>query len=159
MTAYKKDYIDTERQHSGPDGNASKLHFKMTTDASGIVENSDAAAALGSGDTVKLGILPAGTTILDGKGLVSDAFVSSSTAAIGFAYCDGVDVTATPQDADYFFAALALDAQGRTEANNVAVAPVTLPKDAYLVLTHSAHTQNAVGRIDVVVDCILTGNP
>lgn len=158
MTAYKKDYIDTERQHSGPDGNASKLLFKMTT-ASGIVADSDATAALGSGDTVKLGILPAGTTLLGGMGMVSDAFTASSTAAIGFAYCDGVDVTATPQDTDYFFAALALDSTSRTAANNVAVAPVTLPKDAYLVLTHSAHTQDTTGRLDVVVDCILTGTP
>lgn len=158
MTAYKKDYIDTERQHSGPDGNASKLLFKMATVA-GVVSDSDATAALGSGDTVKLGLIPAGTTLLGAMGIVSDAFTSLSTLAIGFAYCDGVDVTATPQDADYFFAALALDAQGRTAANNVAVAPVTLPKDAYLVATHSAHTQDTTGRIDVVVDAILNGNP
>lgn len=160
MTAYKKDYADTERQHSGPDGNASKLLFKMATTSGGVVTDSDATVALGSGDTVKLGILPAGMTLTGAMGIVSDAFTASSTAAIGFAYCDGVDVAgAAAQDADYFFAALALDAAGRTAANNTAVVPITLAKDAYLVLTHSAHTQAVVGRIDVVVDGILTGTP
>jgi hypothetical protein len=157
MTEYKKDYVDTERQYSGPSGNASRLMFKMTTTAGGIVEDSDAAAALGSGDTVVLGVLPAGMTLTGAKGIVSDAFVGSSTAAIGFRYVDGVDVTATPEDADYFWAALVLNAQGRTLENNLAVAPVTLPKDAYLVLTHSAHTQNEAGRLDVVVEGILGG--
>jgi len=158
MTAYKKDYVDTERKYSGPSGNASRMLFSMGTVA-GVVSDSDATAALGSGDTVKLGILPAGMTLTGGMGAVSDAFTASSTAAIGFAYCDGVDVAAVPQDADYFFAALALDAQSRTAANNLAVNPVTLPKDAYLVLTHSAHTQDTTGRLNVIVDGILTGTP
>ena len=160
MTAYKKNYIDTDAQHCGPDGTLTTLPFKMTTTSGGIVENSNATVALGSGDTVKLGVLPAGMTLLTALMLVSDAFTASSTAAIGFAYCDGVDVTgAAAQDADYFIAALALDSASRTAASNTAVIPVTLPKDAYLVLTHSAHTQAVVGRLDVLVQGIMTGTP
>lgn len=157
MAAYTKKFKN-DRQFGGtPYGNTSKLLFSMTTNASGVVQNSDAAAALDSGDTVVLGVLPAGMTLLGCLSIVSDAFTASSTCKLGFKYVDGVDSTAVPQDDDYFHAALALHAAGRTAANNTAVKPETLPKDAYLYITHSAHTQAEVGRVDFVVDVIETG--
>lgn len=161
MADYVKDDVRSALQIGGvPYGNLTALTYKMTTTSGGIVEDSDATAALGSGDTVILGILPAGLEIHSALALVNDAFTSSSTAALGFAYCDGVDVAgAQAQDADYFFAALALDSASRTAANNTAVKPVTLPKDAYLKLTHSAHTQATVGRLDVIVTGIMKGTP
>ena len=128
----------------------------MTTNSGGVVQNSNATAALGSGDTVLLGILPAGAELHDCLAVVSNAFTAASTCALGFKYVDGVDSTAVPQDADYFYAALALNAAGRTRANNTAVAPVVLPKEAYIYLTHSAHTQAEVGVVDFLVDMILT---
>jgi len=157
MAEHTKDYVGKEQTFGAPYGNKTTLQFKMETDASGIVEDSDAAAALGSGDTVILGVLPQGSLLLDCLSIVSDVFKSSTTLALGWKYVDGVDVAATPQDADYFHAALALDAQSRTRANNVAVAPVKLPKDAYLYLTHSAHTQDTAGRVDFIVDTIQDG--
>jgi hypothetical protein len=47
---------------------------------------------------------------------------------------------------------------GRTYANNLAVTPVTLPKDAYLILTVNAVADHAAaGRYDIIVDGVFTG--
>lgn len=160
MADYAKKNVLKLSQFGGtPYGNKSVLHFNLVTNASGVVEDSNAAAALGSGDTVRLGVLPAGMKLMDCLSIVSDAGVASSTCKIGFSYVDGVDSAAVPQDDDYFHAALSLAAIGRTRANNLAVVPVTLPKDAYLLFTHSAHTQNVVMRADFLVEGILTGQP
>ena len=159
MATYKKKYVDTARQYSGPSGNASRMSFKMETTAAGVVVDSDATAALQIGDKVKLGVLPAGMTLMDSLGIVSNAFTALSTGALGFEYVDGVDSTDVPQDADYFNAALALNALGRTRANNNAVTPVTLPKDAYLILTNAGAAMAEAGRLDFIVEGILTGRP
>jgi len=160
MAEYTRDQINQQKQFGGvPYGNSTTLEFKMTTDSSGIVENTDATAALGSGDTVLLGILPVGAKLLNCLSIVSNAFTAASTCKLGFKYVDGVDDSDVPQDDDYFHAALALNAAGRTVANNTAVAPVVLPKAAYLFITHSAHTQAEAGRVDFLVDVLLQGAP
>jgi hypothetical protein len=95
---------------------------------------------------------PAGGMRLDDcLAIVSDAFTARQTLKIGFEYVDGVDDTDVPQDDDYFFAALALDAAGRTRANNTGRAPVVLPKDAYLIGTSAGADTPAAGRLDVLV--------
>jgi hypothetical protein len=135
-----------------PYGNLSKLQYSLITNASGVWLDSDKASAVASGDKLRLGVIPAGTRIFDAKSLVSDAFTASATAKIGFEYVDGVDSTEVPQDDDYFHASLALDAAGRTAANNTAVRPVTLPKDAYLIATIGGANLAAVGILDVLID-------
>jgi hypothetical protein len=142
-----------------PYGNYTGLHFTFEVNSSGVYVNSDQTTAVVQADVVRIGVLPAGMRLDDCLVMISDAFTAASTANIGFAYVDGVDVTATPQDADYFDAALALDAQGRTRGLNLAVRPVTLPKDAYLTLTIAGADLAAVGVMDVVVYGVLTGNP
>lgn len=139
-------------QHGGtPYGDHVTYEYSMATNASGVPQDSDATAALGTSDTIKLGIIPAGTKLLDALAIVSDLFTAAATCKLGFAYVDGVDVAAVPQDADYFFAALALSAASRTRANNTAVRPVTLPKDAYLVLDLDGAALDAAGQLDVIV--------
>ena len=91
------------------------------------------------------GLLPAGFRLDDALTIVSDAFAASTTAAIGFQY------------ADYFFAALDTATAGRTRANNAAVRPVTLPKDAYLILTRGGAADSAAGILDVIVEGVLMG--
>jgi hypothetical protein len=142
-----------------PYGNKSVLRYKMDTTAAGVYTEGDSTSAIGTTDTVILGILPAGFEIHGALAIVSDAFKASSTGKIGWAYKDGVDVTATPQDDDYFFAALAMDAAGRTYANNTAVRPVKLPKDAYLTYTNAVAAQDAVGKFDLLVEGILNAAP
>jgi len=159
MATYAKKYIDSARTYGGPQGNASRLRFKLETTAAGVVSDSNATVALAATDKVKLGVLPAGMTIMDCLGIVSDAFTATSTLTLGFEYVDGVDDANVPQDADYFYAALAINAQGRTRANNLAVTPVTLPKAAYLVAVNNTATQAEAGRVDFIIEGILTGNP
>ena len=78
--------------------------------------------------------------------IVSDAFTAATTAKIGFAYVDGVDSTSVPQDDDYFFlAGLATNALVRTRSTNTGVAPITLPKDAYVILTNAGAAHASVG--------------
>jgi hypothetical protein len=134
-----------------PYGNQVAFVFPLVTNSSGVITSSDQATALTTSDTARIGIVPAGTQLLDALGIVSDAFTTSSTFKIGFAYVDGVDSTAVPQDDDYFFAALANDATGRTRANNNAVRPVVLPKDAYITVGVGTASLAAAGVMDLVV--------
>jgi hypothetical protein len=140
-----------------PYGNATKKHFTFETNSSGVYEDSDKAAAVASGDKVRIGYLEKGTKIYDAKALVSDAFTGSATGKIGFEYADGVDDSSAPQDDDYFFAALALDALSRTAANNTGVRPVVLAKDAYVILTVGGANLAAVGKLDLVIEVELKG--
>lgn len=158
-TITKKKVLNQTQFGGAPYGNAARLSFRFATSAAGVFTDSDTAAAVGNGDKVRLGVLPAGLRIEDALAIVSDAFTATATAKIGFEYVDGVDSTTVPQDDDYFFAALAYNAVGRTRANNTAVAPVTLPKDAYLTLVNQAAALNAVGVIDLTVEGVLTGAP
>lgn len=143
-------------QFAYPAGNKSVIKGNFTTNASGVAANSDLATAVQVNDVVRIGFLPAGTELQDAQAIVSDAFATSTTADIGFLYADGVDSSAVPQDAAYFFAALATSSTGRTRST-VAKAPVRLPKDAYLVLTRKGAADSAVGIVDVLVDVVLQG--
>lgn len=76
------------------------------TNSSGYILDSDTpAAAVGAADVIRLGIIPAGVRISDALVLISDASTANITFKLGFAYVDGVDVTAVPQDDDYFIIA------------------------------------------------------
>ncbi len=142
-----------------PYGNYTGLHFTFETNASGVYVDSDLTTAVQVADVIRVGILPAGMRLDDYLCAISDAFTGSMTADIGFAYVDGEDSTAVPQDADYFDAALALDGTTRTRGLNLAVRPVTLPKDAYLTITIAGAAAAAVGVLDIVVYGELTGAP
>lgn len=156
-TATKKQVL-TQQQFGGvPYGNKTGLIFRFDTNASGVWTGSDQTTAINSGDKARLGVLPSGLLLVDCVAIISDLFTASVTAALGFEYVDGVDSTAVPQDNDYFFAALALSAVGRTRANNTAVAPVRLPKDAYLIMTTGGANIAAAGVADFVIEGILTG--
>lgn len=148
------------RQFSGtPYGNRTALKFKLETNAAGVMVDSDQATALIIGDVVMIGVLPAGFDIHDSLAIVSDAFTAVTTANIGFAYVDGVDDVDVPEDADYFNAALATNALGRTRASNTAVKPVILPKDAYVIITVAGAAHASAGLLDLIIDGIWTGLP
>jgi len=140
-------------------GNQSVVVFTLEVNASGILVSSDLATALQIGDVVRIGVLPAGFKPIDALFIASDAFTALVTADIGFAYVDGVDSTVVPQDADYFGSAIALNTAGRYPADNVAVKPETLPKDAYVTMTMAGAACAAAGRVDVVIYGIHTGTP
>lgn len=152
MATLNKKGGDAARYAGVPSGNAWVGVYSFETNSSGkwIDDNAASPAAVGVGDVVRLGVIPAGTKLLDAMAIISDAFTATETFDIGFQYVDGVDSTDVPQDADYFFATLAISL-GRTSATNTGVRPVTLPKDAYLILTNNTAAANAVGKLDVVV--------
>ena len=144
-------------QFTYPAGNNTVIKGNFTTNAAGVAANSDLATAVQINDVVRIGFLPSGAELRDAQAIVSDAFTAATTADIGFLYADGVDSTAVPQDAAFFFAALATSATGRTRST-VAKAPVRLPKDAFLVLTRKGAADASVGIVDVLVDTILQGS-
>ncbi len=152
MATVTKKALGAERTSTAHYGNAWTGIHDFTTNASGVLVASDQATAVVQTNVVRVGILPAGLEINDCLSICSDAFTVGVTHKLGFAYVDGVDDTAVPQDDDYFFAALAATV-GRTAANNTAVRPLTLPKDAYLILTVNGSTADhaAAGRYDFVV--------
>lgn len=158
-TITKKRLAQDNQPGGAPYGNATVLPFNLTTNAVGAAVNSDVATGIALGDKVRIGILPAGMRLDDALLIVSNAFTALVTAAVGFEYVDGVDSTAVPQVADYFDAAVTLHTAGRFRANNVAVAPVTLPKDAYLIVTTAGAANAVVGVLDALIYGVLNGAP
>lgn len=160
MTTSLKKGLKSVSQFGGtPYGNKSVLRFQIATTSAGIWSDGTLATAGATTDELIPGILPAGMRLDDCLAIVSDAFAASQTVKVGFRYVDGVDDTNVPQDADYFFAALALSAVGRTRANNTAVAPVTLPKDAYLVIDLDGAAMSVAGVLDLLVEGVIAGAP
>lgn len=137
---------------TAPYGTSTTLHYSLATSSTGAVVGGDSTAAVASGDVVRLGILPGGMRLDDAKTLVSTGWTATVTGKLGFAYVDGVDETAVPQDDDYFGSALAIATAGRYAANNTAVRPVVLPKDAYLILTTGTAANAKVSQTDVLVN-------
>lgn len=122
-------------------GNELVLHFILQTTAAGVLVGGDSAAAIGATDKVRLGRLPAGMRLDDALANITDAATATITGSLGWEYVDGVDVAATPQDASFFFSALATTV-ARTRMSQ-AKAFVTLPKEAYLIWTNAvlAHAE------------------
>ena len=87
---------------------------------------------------------------------VSVGFTASVTANIGFEYADGVDDSTAPQDASYFGAAVAINTAGVYRLATTK-APVTLPKDANLILTTGGAANAKAARVDLFVIGELTG--
>lgn len=159
-TATKKNIKNLPSFGGVPYGNLSVLSFSFETNASGVWVDSDLATAVQIGDVCRLGIIPAGTKIGFEYGAnINDAFVASTTMKLGFAYVDGVDSAAVPQDDDYFCAATTMASAARLKMTNTAVRPVTLPKDAYLILTNGGAAHSAAGIVDVDILCVLGGMP
>lgn len=150
-----------------PYGNKTVHKYQLDTNAAGGVVDGDVTTAIGLGDKVRLGRIPAGFEIHSALLLVSTAFTAAVTGKLGFEYADGVDDTQAaadaqsrpyvPQDDDYFGAAFALNAAGRYVANNNAVRPVTLPKDAFLILTTAGAANAKVAALDILVEGVDRG--
>lgn len=147
-----------KRQFGGlsPFGNLTELHFKLTTNSAGGVEDANSASALASGDKVVLGTLPAGMRLSDAQIIISTTFTASVTGSIGFEYADGVDDDEVGQDAAYFGSGLALSTAARLRVAT-AKAPVILAKDANLVLITGGAANAKAARLDVIVSGELTG--
>lgn len=156
MTTVTKKRVNKLASFTAPYGNLFQKAFKFEVNSSGVFVDSDLATAVQVDDVVRLGLLPAGLELQDALAVVSDAFAASTTADIGFLYADGVDSSAAPQNAAYFFAALATSSTGRTRAT-AANAPLRLAKDAYLVLTRKGAADSAAGIVDVLVQGVLQG--
>lgn len=157
MATITKKRLQDANNFASDCGNSVVQVYSLVTNSSGAVPGSDSASAIGNGDKVRIGILPAGLRLDDALFLVSDAFTALVTADIGFEYMDGVDSTDVPQDADYFGTAITLHTQGRYPADNAAVRPVVLPKAAWLILTTGGAANAAVGVLDVIVHGEMVG--
>ena len=148
-----------ERQFGGvPYGNHTTLHYELATAANGGALDADSTAPIASGDVVRLGTIPAGTKLQDLQAIVSTTFSASVTGSIGFEYVDGVDVAAVPQAANFFLNNQSLATAGRFRMNT-ANPPVTIPKDAYLILTTGGAGNAKVSKLDVLLECELVGAP
>lgn len=134
-----------------PWGNEHGLHYTLITNAIGAAVGSNSAAALAIADKVVLGRIPAGSVLNDALMIVSTTFTASVTGTLGFEYADGVDDADVPQDADYFAAAGMVLTTAARLRQSTAVAPVTLPKDALLVLVIAGAANAKAARLDVIL--------
>jgi hypothetical protein len=158
MATIKKTSFRVSQFGSVGYGNKASLPFKLETDANGAAKDANSTTAIGNGDKVILGTLPAGMALQDMLATVSTAFTALVTADIGFEYVDGVDDTTVPQDADYFGNDVAINTAG-VYRKATATAPVVLPKDAYLTLTTAGAANAKAARIDIQIDGELLGAP
>lgn len=141
--------------HCSPFGNLSTLLFVLAT-TSGIMDDGDKATALVAADVCILGILPGGMRLDDAVFNIPAAFTAATVLDVGFQYVDGVDDADVPESVDYF--ADAIVASSAARLRNVSPdALVTLPKDAYLIVTIAGATQAATSRMEVLVNGLLTG--
>jgi len=135
-----------------PYGNDSVRYFTQKTLPSGALEGGDSAAPIGQGDKVRLGILRKGYMPQDALLAVSNGMSNNVTGSIGFEYIDGIDDLTVPQNAGYFFTpGTVLSAPARIRATNNAAFPVTLPKDAFVILTTAGGANAKASRLDLVV--------
>lgn len=139
---------------STPWGNAHALRYRLDTASNGAAFAASSGAPIQSGDKVRLGLIPAGSELLDCYTIVSDG-IDGFTAQIGFEYADGVDDAKAPQAVDYFNAGADFKNPARINSPS-AKAPVVLQKDAWLILTATAGATGA-GRADIVVLAAATG--
>lgn len=131
-----------------PYGNQTVYGYHLETDSTGAVVNADSTSAVAIGDVIVVGVIPAGFKLIDSQIIISNAFTDSATAKVGFAYVDGTDSTDVPQDDDYFGSGLVLSTAARLR-NATSNAPVTLPKDAYLIVTTAGAALAEVGIADI----------
>lgn len=144
------------RLGSTPWGNLTALRYHLATNAAGAVIGGDSVAPVDSGDTVRIGPLPAGFRLVDSFVVVKTGMTASVTGNLGFAYVDGVDVTAVPQSATYFGSALNMASAARLR-NATTNTSVVLPKDAWLTLTTGGANNVKASDIEVVVLGIAEG--
>ena len=117
-----------------PFGNVTVLPFSMTF-LEGVAVGTDTATAVVHTDTLVFGKIPKDFKVLQAFIRSTAALgASGSTLDIGFAYVDGVDVTAFPANIDEW-----ADAQANVAVfsaiGNTAPVPKTFSKDAYLTAT------------------------
>lgn len=141
---------------STPYGNVTAFRYVLTTNASGAVIGGDSTAAVASGDVVKIGVLPAGFRLIDSELIVKTAMTATITASVGFAYVDGVDVTAVPQSASQFGAGITVATAGRYRNATSNTSPV-LPKDAWLTMTTAVAANAKASEMEFIVFAINEG--
>lgn len=141
---------------AAPYGNLTAFRYVLKTVASGAVEGGDSTTAVASGDTVKIGLLPAGFRLIDSEIVVKTGLTATITAKVGFAYADGVDSTAVPQDDDFFGAGITVATAGRYR-NATSNASVTLPKEAWLTLTTAVAANAKASELEIIVFAINEG--
>ncbi|SEF28503.1 hypothetical protein ABL840_26740 [Variovorax sp. NFACC27] len=131
-------------------GNVTTLRAVLETDATGAAVRANATTPLGVGDKVYLQSLPAGFRLEDLQLIVSTAMTAAVTGSLGFEYADGVDSADVPQDLAYFGTGLVLNAAARLRTTS-SKAPVTLAKEAFLVLTLAGAANAKASRVDFIV--------
>lgn len=141
---------------STPWGNFTALRYALKTDAAGKVIGGDSISAPAVNDVINLGHLPSGFRFVDSQVNVVTGMTATLTGDLGFAYKDGVDDAAAPQDADYFGAGLNLAAAARLR-NATSNPGVVLPKDAHLTLTVKTVANAKASEIEVVIFGIAEG--
>jgi hypothetical protein len=141
---------------STPWGQTSTLRFVLQTSATGALVNGTLATPIASGDKLVLGTIPAGFRVVDSQIIVRTPLTAAVVGDVGFEYADGVDVPAVPQDADYFGAALVLNAAGRLR-NGTTNPTVCLPKDASLIVTTGGAANAKAGKVEILLTVVAEG--
>lgn len=141
---------------TSPYGNTTTVGYRLKANTGGVLANSDSTTAPKAGDVIDLGELLEGWFLTDAQVFITEGLSATVTGKLGFAYEDGINDTAVPQDDAYFIAAGAdLATAGRLRANGSKL--VVLPKPARLILTLAGAANAKAADIKVVVTGELTG--
>jgi len=110
-------------------------------------------AAAAAGATVDFAEIPRGARVFDAYAVHDGAATNAATLELGLKGKTGT----SQDDADYFYAATALNAAARKHQDNAAVLPVTLDEAHYVRGTTAAATPGADTVVTVVVLYEYTG--
>jgi len=156
-TITKKMFGDRHYGSAPPYGNLSQRHFNLTLSSSGVIADSDDSTVVAIGDIVRIGVLPGGMKLTDFQCTISNPWKASTTCKIGFQYVDGDDSTDVPEDDEYFVPATQALSSAAILRKTATTAIVTLPKDAYLILTVAGAEQDEASVTDFVVTGEIVG--
>lgn len=158
-TITKKSVNDASvRLGATPWGNMAAFTYQLKTNAAGAVIGSDASQSgpTASGSVIRVGVIPAGFKLVDFKAAIATALTATVTLKVGFEYVDGVDSAAVPQDDDYFAATGTATTVGVVR-QATANAQVTLPKDAYLIVTTEVAANAKAAAAEFTVFAVAEG--
>ncbi|CAG36731.1 hypothetical protein [Desulfotalea psychrophila] len=136
-----------------PYGNVTALKYGFEVDATGAVANGNSINAVAVNDKVILGVIEAGTKLVDAVAIVTNACTAQTAFNLGFEYVDGDDSAEVPQDLAYLFAG-ASSAAVAVIRRTVAKGSVRMPKNAYLVLTAKGAAHATDGKVEFYVQGI-----
>ena len=135
-----------------PHGDLSSFCGQLKTTL-GIMQEAGVVApiAIAIADVVNVGVIPAGTKLLDFVATVSVAFAALTTCSIGYADMRPAEVGALVENPVAFMAAGTVLSAAAVLRKTGVTADIVLTRDCYITVTFAGAAQLATSQLDCTV--------